>query len=128
MSNSNSPSIDRLALVAALVELKMPISEAARQLSNFPYDFAGEPFAMFGHHLRHALSCFLDGHISSAELKEWAEAIEFRDDMKVHGQSEEEATFVARCLVYIANPELDDQNQIDAANRILSQLDAFGAR
>jgi hypothetical protein len=127
MSSKSSTLSDRLELVGTLVEFKMPVTETIRQLSHFEFDFDGEPIVMRGSHLRHALMLFLEGFVSGQDLQVWAETLEFRDDIKVLGQSEEEATFVARALVYLANPELDDLNQVNAAKRTLSELDALGS-
>jgi hypothetical protein len=125
MSSKLSMPLGRLELVEALVEFKMPVDETIGHLSNFEFDFHGEPIVMHSGHLRHALMLFLEGQVSSLDLQNWAEALEFRDDVKVLGRSEEESTFVGRALLYLANPELDDQNQVDVVKRTLSELDAW---
>jgi hypothetical protein len=108
--------MNRAATLEALVKISMPISEAISRLAEFPWDSESELVLLTPEDFFHVLSSFKRGSLSAAEVEDWANALECRDDVGF-------ATSQARELLHeLANPLLTQPLSGERADFWLSQL------
>lgn len=72
----------RQSLVHALLSLARPVPEAARELSSYGWDSRNPLAVLDATHVSSVLKRFLVGELSSAQVEEWADCIECRDDIE----------------------------------------------
>lgn len=99
-----SSNRDRLDAVRDLALLGKPVDQCIEALSDFEWDFDGVPFVLSGMMVETILNRYLDGTLSSAELAEWANAIELRDDIDF---GETDQSWIAEVIHTVASPELN---------------------
>ena len=108
--------MNRTATLEALVKISMPISEAVSRLAEFPWDSESELVLLTPEDFRHVLSLFKQGSLSAAEVEDWANALECRDDIGIH-------TSLAHELLHeLANPLLTQLLSGERADFWLLQL------
>lgn len=108
--------MNRAATLEALVKISMPISEAISRLAEFPWDSESELVILTPQDFCHVFSSFKRGSLSAAEIEDWANALECRDDVGF-------ATSQARELLHeLANPLLTKPLSGERADFWLSQL------
>jgi hypothetical protein len=73
--------MNRTDTLTALVKISIPTSEAILQLAEFPWDSETELVHLAKNDFFHVLSLFKQGTLSAAEVEDWANAIEGRDDV-----------------------------------------------
>ncbi len=73
--------MNRASTLAALVRITMPIPEAISRLAEFPWDSKSELVLLTPEDFCHVLSLFKQGSLSAAEVEDWANALECRDDV-----------------------------------------------
>ncbi|MGN6235719.1 hypothetical protein [Dyella sp.] len=109
----------RQTLVHALLSLVRPVPEVARELSTYGLD-SPSPLAVLDEaHVSSVLKRFLAGELSSAQVEEWADCIECRDDIEYDPDS---AGGLA--LHELANPLLTRPLTRDSATALLATLAA----
>lgn len=93
--------MDRTGLVEELLSFGRPVSDVLADLVAYGWD-SDEPIAeLKPSHLRNTLSLFMGAKLSAAQVEEWANAIECREDIEYEASSPQgEAVFE------LANPEL----------------------
>jgi len=108
--------MNRTATLNALVKVTMPIHEAVSRLAEFSWDSESELVLLTSENFFHVLSLFKHGSLSAAEVEDWANALEGRDDVVF-------ATEQARELLHeLANPLLTQPLSGERAGFWLSQL------
>ena len=123
MLSNSTASAARIELVKAAVERTMPASEARESLAAYPHDYLGVPYLLRTEHIGAALRSFLTGEMTAQELQEWAELLEFRDDIEIAGEAEAETDLIFNILMLLANPELDGRSPFEAAGQMLADFE-----
>lgn len=80
--------LDRAEALRDLLLLRQPVEKATSVLKSFPWDSHKQLVALTRADACNALDRYLDGHLSSEELEQWANAIEGRDDVGFEPGSE----------------------------------------
>jgi len=76
------PAADnRRKFLLELLNWTSPLREVFAQLALFPWDHETTLVLVERHHLRNALTRYVEGSASSEEIEQWAEALESRDDV-----------------------------------------------
>ena len=115
---------DRAKLLEALLSCRTPPDELLHRLATYPWDSEVLVHAR-PEHLLSVLRRFQDGQIGAAEVEEWANAIEMRDDIGFETESEE----VVRDIVHVlANPELAGPLAPAVAEDLIERLARFFPR
>lgn len=115
----------RIATVSDLVSLTISVSAAKETLALYPFDYVGEPFQIRASHLHYALTKCLDGELSATELHDWAELLEFRDDVVSGGALDEEKAAIFDAIFALANPTLNPGTVTETAKFLQSELGRF---
>lgn len=107
---------NRIEILNALVKVTMPISEAVARLTKLPWDSESELVALTPDDICHILTLFKQGGLSAAEVEDWANALECREDVHI-------SSSVGQLLLHeLANPLLTYPLTNDRANFWLGQL------
>lgn len=93
---------ERAKLLETLLAGRVPTEEVLRRLRDYPWD-SEVLVHVKPKHLLSVLRRFQAGEIGAAEVEEWADAIEVRDDIGCEAGSEDVVHEVIHAL---ANPEL----------------------
>ena len=108
--------MNRTAALDALLNITVPISEAIAGVTSFAWDSESELVVLLPEHFCRALLLFNQGALSAAEIEEWANALECRDDVRI-------STTIAHELLHeLANPLLTRSLSKERASFWLSQL------
>jgi len=108
--------MNRTATLEALIKISMPISDAISRLAEFPWDNESDLVLLTPEDCYHVLSLYKRGSLSAAEVEDWANALECRDDVGF-------STSQAHELLYeLANPLLTQPLSGEQADLWLSQL------
>jgi hypothetical protein len=108
--------MNRTASLEALVKVTMPISEAISRLTEFPWDSDTELVNITPEDFCHVLSLFKQNSLSSAEIEDWANALECRDDVGLS------ALLTQELLYELANPLLTQPLSSERADFWLARL------
>ncbi len=108
--------MNRTATLTALVKVTMPIHEAISRLADFAWDSESELVLLTSEDFYHVLSLFKQDSLSVAEVEDWANALECRDDV---GFASEQAR---ELLHELANPLLTQPLSNERADFWLSEL------
>ncbi|HWG73117.1 MAG TPA: hypothetical protein VG184_03570 [Acidimicrobiales bacterium] len=99
-------TVSRTQALRDLIDLREPVADAVRRLRAFPWDSDAELTVLGPGNVIHVLDLYLHGVLASAEVEEWAEAIEGRDDIGYefpHGET------LKQLIFELANPLLTRQ-------------------
>lgn len=110
-------SKDRLKVVKSLIELSQPLDSVAEQLHGFKWDYEGAPVELNSHHLVKVLSAFLDGKMSAADVEEWANLVECREDISFEDTSKE---WIDQVIHELANPAITTPLNKDRAKELVA--------
>jgi hypothetical protein len=110
----------RQEAVADVVHRRRPLIEAVMTLRRYPWDCEEELVELGPNVLRSALTDFLAGFISAADLEDWANAVEGRDDIAFVPSG------VVDVVAALANPLLYEPLTRETALQLLHDVDALG--
>jgi hypothetical protein len=110
---------DRIEALRDLVALRIPVSEALRAVRTFPWDSDDELVRLTSTATLGILHRFIEGELSGGEVREWADALEVRDDIGLEPAHDETQR---RLLFEIASPELSEPLTVAVARRWQSLL------
>ncbi len=111
------------AIVRALVELELPVRVALDQLRQDPFGSAlSPPIRVSRAHIRRAIEKLLAGAISEDEIREWAHALEIRDDVLPDGETALERDFVSEALLWFSTPELVGSDAYTLAHELAARI------
>jgi hypothetical protein len=109
--------MDRARLIGELLNYERSVQDVLAGLSTYGWD-SDEPLReLKPSHVRHALHRFVLAELSAAQVEEWANAIECRDDIAYEPSSLEGDT-----IFELANPELTQQLDLARAKQLLQLL------
>jgi hypothetical protein len=94
---------DRLKAVQSLIELSHSLDSVAEQIRGFKWDYEGKPVELTSCHLMKILNAFLDKKMSAADVEQWANLVEGREDISFESSSEE---WIGQVIHELANPYL----------------------
>ena len=106
----------RRSALEDLLALRRPLASVRAQLAEFPWDSEQELVALRPEHLAAVLSRFAAGELSAAEVEDWANAIECREDVAVAGELVEQALF------RLANPLITEPITLASAKELVAAL------
>ena len=107
----------RLQLLEELVACKLPIDAITSKLALHPWDWEGEPLVVLQFsHVRSVLQRYLADEMVAAQVEEWADALECREDIDY--ASEEMSSLLFR----LSTPEINDEINPTLAEEILQSL------
>jgi hypothetical protein len=93
----------REALLTHLIEATIPSQIAEEKLKQFGWDADAAKALLTRVNIRHVLSLYLEGKMTSAQLESWANAIECRDDIGFEAGYE---NVLSEAIHQLANPLL----------------------
>ena len=91
----------RESLLNALLSLTRPLPDIARDLSAYDWDAPSPLVVLDVTHISSSLNRFMAGELSSAQVEDWANCIECRDDIEYDPSSA-----AGLALHELANPVL----------------------
>ncbi len=91
----------RESVLKALLSFTRPIPDIARDLSAYGWDASSPLVVLDAVHISSTLKRFMAGELSSAQVDDWANCIECRDDIEYDPSSA-----VGLALYELANPVL----------------------
>jgi hypothetical protein len=93
--------LDRAGLLAELLGYERPLPDVLAALAAYGWD-SDEPLVeLKTSHIRHALDRYIRTELSAAQVEEWANAIECREDIAY-----EPSSLAGDTIFELANPEL----------------------
>jgi hypothetical protein len=116
----------RARAITEHVHFSKPLAETVEVLSSFPYDFTGTPFKFESHHLLSAFDRTKKNLLSFEELSLWAETLEFRDDVLIKGQTQNQTDAILNAILLLATPELSDLKGQDLVDYLSFQVNQSG--
>ena len=115
----NAREPDRLKLVQNLLSFSMPLHETMTQLAAMGWDYEGMPVTLTGAHLDSVLRRYLAGQLSAADVGNWANLIEGRDDIVFEPGC---ADRIDDMVYELANPILTQPLDASTASTLLAGL------
>lgn len=103
---------DRRECLRDLVELRVSIPQAQASLARFPFDSDEELHDLTRTDALRALNRYLDGSLSSDDLRQWADTLEVRDDL---GREQDFEEALTEFLFQLATPDLAGELTPDRA-------------
>ncbi|HTF53221.1 MAG TPA: hypothetical protein VK735_37730 [Pseudonocardia sp.] len=97
-----------------LIELRVPVKQAATALAQYPWDSDEELDVLTRADALRLLSRYKRQELTPVEVQHWAEALEGRDDLGLEHMSED---LLKEFLFQIATPELADRLTPEVATR-----------
>lgn len=95
--------MNRFDVLRDLVTFSQPVNVLSNSLSNFYWDYEGQPLIVTSSEIQSVLKRFLAGEYTAEELETWANLIEGREDLEFEEQKHKLIEHVIYCL---ANPAL----------------------
>ena len=114
----NGKELKRATLVQDLVSMSGKVQDSLRQLAALDDD-EGEAATLTQAHLVAVLKRYRDGKLTAAEVQEWANAIENRDDIDFDPDHE---SAIDDIMYDLANPTASHPLSPALASRLLAQL------
>lgn len=112
--------MDRLEVLKQVISFERPVEDLALRLSQFDWDYEGQPLIIHGSHIREVLNRFLAGEINEKDLENWANLIECRDDLDFDDRQRDVIENIIYCL---ANPILQGELTISFCENLLGSLE-----
>ena len=109
----------RKKLVTHLVEFDWPVSKTMMQLREYGWDCDEELVILTPEHVEGVLNRFLSKEINDAQVREWANAIEGRDDI---GLLKDHSIVLDEMIFWLANPYINYPITEDLAKRVIGNL------
>lgn len=89
--------------IRSLVAFDRPLGELRKRVASFPFDWNGAPLGILRReHLLAVLARWRSGELTPAEVEDWANLVEMRDDLD-HDPND---PAVANAVFDLANPVL----------------------
>ena len=111
--------MSRLSSLNDLINFTKPVSAATNELSAYDWDIDGPLVVLKVGHLTSVLAQYLSGTFSAAQVEDWANAIESREDIKF-----EPGSHVGQAIHELANPLLTQALSRQSAQAWVAQLTA----
>jgi len=111
--------MDRVRLIAQLLRYEQPLPHVLSDLAVYGWDSDGPLAELKSSHIRSALHRYLQAELSAAQVEEWANAIECREDIAY-----EPSSLVGETIFELANPELTPPLNQERARELLQLLPA----
>jgi hypothetical protein len=112
----------RAELLNRLAEFREPPDPLLAELRTFPFDWNDAPLLVLScDHFRRVLGRFLSGDITSAQLQDWAECLETRDDVAF---DLDHAELLGDLQFRLANPTINGALTHALARGMLAELAA----
>lgn len=102
-----------------LVLLSEPVHRLRNRLDAFEWNREEVLVTLTRDHLRTAINRFLDGELSAAELEEWANLIEYRDEIDFEASHADE---IAGAIENLASPNVFGAINSDRCRDLLDGL------
>jgi hypothetical protein len=109
----------RTTALKNLIALRAPVGEAIQALREFPWDSEQELVQLTSAATLSILHRFIEGELSAADIQEWADALEVRDDVGLEAANEEG---LRELIFEIATPELSEPFTVAVAQHWQSRL------
>ena len=106
----------RLETLKNLATFSKFLDELSSDLSEFNWDYDGEPLVVTSSQIAKVLQRYISGEIDAGEVEQWANMLECREDIEFEKNNEEQLDNIIYCL---ANPELEGEINIDLCNQFL---------
>ena len=94
----------RQSVLQALVTFSQPLEFLIKELSQFEWDYEGEPVIIEPLHVVSILNRFLSGHLNAKQVEQWANLIECREDIDYEASNRKQ---LEQVIYEFANPELE---------------------
>lgn len=117
------PNDHRMSVVRELLEQTRPLGQTIHALSLFDWDYEGPKLVLSKSHLENALEKFINGNLSAAEIENWANSIEGREDIEY---KRDEADQIDSALFELANPLLTQELNFVRAQQLLTRMSGKG--
>ncbi|KZX67028.1 hypothetical protein A3712_16190 [Vibrio sp. HI00D65] len=111
----------RKVLVTKLVEYKAPINDILRDLKSYGWDSEIDLVILNPSHLENVLEKFISGELSGLQVRDWANAIEHREDI---GLLNEYKDTLDEMIFWLANPAINYPITEDLAKRVIKNLES----
>lgn len=109
----------RLETLKNLVSFSRPLGELLSDLSEFSWDYQGEPLVVTSFQIIEVLQRYIYGEIDTEEVEQWANMLECREDIEFEKSNEKQLENV---IYSLANPELEGKINIDLCNHFVKHL------
>jgi hypothetical protein len=110
---------DRRDALRALLHFRGPLSDLRRDLARFGWDSDQELATLSRESVASVLDRFLAGELTAAEVEDWADAVESRDDIGFEAGFE---PLLDDLVFTLANPLLTEPLSRDRALRWMQRL------
>jgi len=110
---------ERLKTVSSLVAFSKPLKEISHELSQFDWDYEGEPLIVTSDVIIEVLRRYTSGEINEKEVEDWANLIECREDIAFEEEKEDELENV---IYRLANPILEEPLSEKLCERFIAIL------
>ena len=110
----------RAELVEALIEHRENVGSLLRELRTYGWDSDDELVTLRTGHIISVLQAFQSGHLNAAQVREWANAIERREDIGMLSGHEE---VLDEMVFWLANPEINYPIDSELATRVINNLE-----
>ncbi len=110
----------RAELVEALIENREQVGSLQGELRNYGWDTEDELVTLRPGHIISVLQAFQSGRLNSTQIKEWANAIERREDIGMLSSHKE---VLEEMVFWLANPEINYTVDAELVTRIINSLD-----
>ncbi|WP_444905961.1 hypothetical protein ACJJIR_15080 [Microbulbifer sp. SSSA008] len=109
----------RKVLVTKLVEYKAPINRILGDLKSYGWDSETDLVTLRPSHLENVLERYISGELSDLQVRDWANAIEHREDI---GLLNEYKGTLDEMIFWLANPAINYPIKKDLAKRVIKNL------
>jgi hypothetical protein len=95
---------DRASLLARVARYELPLEDTLVMLRAYGWDADAELYQLSRRDVRSILVRYLESRLTAAQLQDWAELLEMRDDLGYEPQC---ADILKHILSRLANPEVE---------------------
>ena len=109
----------REELIKALLSFSEPVDSLMLEIKKYGWDCETELAELKPEHIENVLNLYLSESVSESEVRNWANAIERREDiglLETHKETLDEMVF------WLANPQINYGISQDLAKRIIGNL------
>ena len=110
----------RKLILQNLIEFNSSVKILEKELSNFDWDFDGEPTIIYKHHIENSLKSYCNETLSKEDLEAWANLIECREDLDYEKPYYE---LIETIIYELANPDLCGDITVKKCTKFLNDLD-----
>jgi len=113
------PNIERKLLLEKLIKFEKPVQQTLAELQKFGWDSPTELVQIKPAHIENCLDEYLQGKLNAAEVEEWANALECREDIGFIPTNED---LVREIIFQLANPLLNKAITPELAKSLKAEL------